>query len=68
MFSQKELAKVLNDTLPDDRTNAVVGVVDTDGLAVVIRMHKDEHWEIDGVFKRDWTGEIGAQAKVIYSW
>lgn len=68
MFSQAELAKVVKDTVPSDRSNAIVGVVDNTGLAVVVKMTKSDHWEIDAAYHRDWGGDQNVGAKVIYSW
>jgi hypothetical protein len=68
MFSRQEIARLVEDTVPPDRTNAVVGTVDRNGLAVVLKMTKGEHWTIEAAFTRDWAGDTKAGAAVIYSW
>ncbi len=68
MFSQTELAKLVADTVPADREHAVVLDVDLTGAALTVKMRKDEHWEVDAVFRRDWGGDTNAEARVIYSW
>lgn len=68
MFSQAELAKLVADTVPADRNHAVVLDVDLTGAAVTVKMTKDEHWEVDAIFRREWSGATDAQARVIYSW
>lgn len=68
MFSPTELAALVEQTVPADRSHAVVLDVDLTGAAVTVKMRKDEHWEVDGVFRRDWNGGTDAEARVIYSW
>lgn len=68
MFSADELAKLVADTVPADRSHAVVLDVDLTGAAVTVKMTKDEHWEVDAIFRRDWSGNTNAAAKVVYSW
>lgn len=68
MFSQKEIAKLVEETVPPDRTNAIVGTVDADGVAVVLKMQKGEHWTVEMAVKREWGGDIKSGAKVVYSW
>lgn len=68
LFNAKELAKLVEQVVPEDRTNAVVGTVDVDGIAVVVKMTKGTHWTVEGAFKRDWGGDVTTGAKCIYSW
>lgn len=68
MFSNSELAKLVKDTVPDDRSHAVVLDVNKDGLAVTVKMVKTKHWEVEGAFTRSWNGDTAGGAKVIYSW
>jgi hypothetical protein len=68
MFTEAELAKLVADTVPADRTHAVVLDVDRTGAAITVKMTKDEHWEVDAIFRRDWSGSTNAEAKVVYSW
>ena len=68
IFSQQALSKLVADTVPETRGNAIVGTVDKDGVSVVVVMSKDVHWTIEGVIRRDWGGDISTGAKVIYSW
>ncbi len=67
-FSQKALSKLVAETVPPDRGNAVVGTVDENGIAVVVHMTKGEHWAVEGTFARDWGGNMSTGAKVIFSW
>jgi hypothetical protein len=68
MFSQAELAKVVAKTVPPNRTHAVVGTVDEDGMAVVVKMTLRERWEVSAAYRRDWAGDQQTGVKVIYSW
>jgi hypothetical protein len=68
MFNEAQLAKLVADTVPADRTNAVVLDADLTGAAITVKMTKDEHWEVDAIFRRDWHGGTNAQARVVYSW
>jgi hypothetical protein len=68
MFSPQELAKIVQQTVPADRTKAIVLDVDANGLAVVVQLVKDKNWEIQAVYTRDWAGDQNAGARVIYSW
>lgn len=69
MFSSADLSKLVADSVPADRTSAIVLDVDRHtGAALTIKMRKDVHWEVDAIFRRDWAGATDAQARVIYSW
>lgn len=71
MFNRKDLEKIVEKVIPSEsgRTNAIILTADeNDGMAVTIKMKFRGRWEMEGVFKRDWTGDIGAEAKVVYSW
>lgn len=68
IFSQHEIARLVAETVPADRTNAVVGTVDAEGMAVVVKVVKGEHWTVEAAFRRDWGGDMTAGAKVVWSW
>lgn len=72
MFSQDQLHKIIQETLPNtlpgNRTNAVVGLVDEKGVSLVAKFTLRERWELEAVYKRDWLGKQDLGAKVIYSW
>lgn len=73
IFSQKELSRLVEETVPAERNgvpvqNAIVGTVDADGVAMVVHMRKGDHWTVEMAIKRDWSGDIKSGAKVVYSW
>jgi hypothetical protein len=68
IFSREELARVVADTVPADRQHAVVLSLDEDGTAVAVKMTLRERWEVEGAFRRDWSGDLNVGARVIYSW
>lgn len=73
MFSQQELARLVQDTVPAERDgvpvrNAIVATVDKDGAALVVKMQKGEHWTVEMAVRRDWSGDVSSGAKVMYSW
>lgn len=73
MFSQQELSRLVEQTVPPERngvpvTNAIVGVVDSEGVALVVQMKKGEHWTVEMAVKRDWGGDVKSGAKVMWSW
>jgi hypothetical protein len=68
IFSSAELARVVAETVPADRTHAIVGSIDKDGAAIVVKMQLKEHWEVQAAYKRDWAGDATLGAKVVWSW
>lgn len=68
MFSQEALTRLVERTVPAERTNAIIGTVDKDGVALVVKMQKGDRWTVEAAFRRDWGGDLSAGAKVMYSW
>lgn len=68
IFSAAELAKVVAETVPPDRTHAVVGSIDADGVAVVVKMQLKEQWEVQAAYRREWGGDAQLGARVVWSW
>lgn len=74
MFSQDELAKIVNETLPttlpNGRSSAIVGTVDKNGVGFVAKFDKDTttgNWELQMAVRRDWNGNTNVGTKVIWS-
>lgn len=73
MFSQIQLNKIINDTLPtlpSNRKSAIVMTVDERGVGIVGKFDKDTstgNWELDFAVKRDWNGGFNLGTKVIWS-
>lgn len=73
IFSGPELSRLVEQTVPVERDgkpvkNAIVGTVDKDGVAMVVKMRKGEHWTVEMAVKREWGGDVKSGARVVYSW
>lgn len=73
LFSDEALKKVIADTLPalpSDRSIAVVGHVNDQGVGVTARFNKDTktgNWDLDFAVKRDWNGGYQLGTQVMWS-
>lgn len=74
IFDPAALRKIVDETipaqLPAGHTSALVGTVDTNGVQVVLSVKKDAGsgiLELDGVWKRTWTGQQSVGARLLYS-
>lgn len=70
-LNAQALSRLVSETVPADRRNAVVMTADAEGVALVFKMIKPtDHgrWEIEAAFRRNWDGNTGMDAKVVYSW
>lgn len=71
LFSDAALKKVVQEslTIPEGRTNAVVGLVDVNGVRIVAGVKlKDGHVEVTGAYEHEWDGDDSVGAKVLLSW
>ena len=69
LFSSKDLARLVEQTVPPDRTNAIVGTVDSDGAAIVVKLAKPgSKWMLEMAVRREWGGDLTSGAKVVWSW
>lgn len=70
IYTKDELDLLVRNTIPKDRTIAVVVATDLDGLEVTVEMKKETKfgtWDIAGVYKREWRGDNKIGAKVVWS-
>lgn len=71
IFSEAALKKVVQEslTIPPGRTNAVVGLVDVNGVKIVAGVKlQGGKVEITGAYEHDWNGDDSVGAKVLLSW
>lgn len=72
IFSQDQLKKVVKDTLtanvPEGHTNAIVGMVDNNGVQVIASFKLKDKWTLTGAAKHDWDGDNTVGTSVVYSW
>lgn len=74
IFSPQQLQQIVSQTipqnLPDGHKNAIVGTVDQDGAQVVagFKLGQNDHWEVTGAFRHQWSGENEVGASIIASW
>ena len=72
-FSQAQLARIVQETLPpvsDDHTIAVVGTVDNDGAQVVANFTRRTgtgDWTLQAAYRHDWAGDVRIGAHVMWS-
>lgn len=75
MFSQQQLAKIVNDYVEPEadasHSHVVVGTVDQHGAQVVASFSKvgvGAQWELQAVARHDWDGSNAAGGRVLLKW
>lgn len=68
IFSEEQLARLVAETLPPDAKpgeKIVVATVDQQGAKIVAAFKLQDHWELQGAARADWTGDVSAGVKII---
>lgn len=69
LFTPDQLQKVINETsIPEGKTGALVGTVDSSGAKVAIVMNLKHDWHIETAVTHEWTGDTKAGVKVLHTW
>jgi hypothetical protein len=71
IFDEQALSKALNNVIPENKNNAVVFLVDNDGVRIAAHVTKKldkVDWKVEGVYKHDWTGEDEVLGRIGFYW
>jgi hypothetical protein len=71
LFSPAQLAQLVAETVPAGRRHAVVTTLDDQGFTVAGKLEFDTRrgqWDLVAAFRRDYKGDTGVGAQVVWSW
>jgi len=74
IFTPDHLAQVIAETIPDlapGVKHVVVGTFDLTGAQVVASLKRTSGqvtWQLQAAVRHDWSGDTGAEGKVILQW
>lgn len=70
-FDTAAIVRQLKTVLPASRKNAVVLATNEEGVVVTLvwtKKTKKGEWSLEGEFQREWSGEMGLEGRIAYSW